>query len=182
MNQFRKLNKPTFLDRIWNLSRRFFYLNNKINKNSYFEFGSYLYRFKKNINFESNVYIKRNSIIGCANKDAIVSIGKNTTIGSGSIIISSEKIIIGKDCMLAPYVHIVDSNHGMESDKPYNQQENYTSPVSIGDNSWIGSGVVILPGVSIGSGSIVGAGSVVTKSFPENSKIMGIPAKEKDKQ
>ena len=180
MNQFRKLNKPTFIDIIWNLSRKVTYANINIKQSSYFEFGAHLYRFKKNIKFQSNVYLKRNAILGCANSDALISVGENTTIGNGTIIISSEEIVIGDNCMIAPYVHIVDSNHGMESNKPYNQQENFTGPVSIGDNTWIGSGVVILPGVSIGAGSIIGAGSVVTKSFPVNSKIMGIPAKEKD--
>ena len=180
MSQFRKLNKPTFLDRMWNLSRKILYSRVNIKQTSFFEFGAYLYRFKKNIKFKSNVYIKRNAVIGCANPNSFIAVGENTTIGNGTIVISSEEITIGNNCMIAPYVHIVDSNHGMEPGKPFNQQENFTSPVVIGDNTWIGSGVVILSGVSIGSGSIIAAGSVVTKSFPVNSKIMGIPAKEKD--
>jgi acetyltransferase-like isoleucine patch superfamily enzyme len=47
----------------------------------------------------------------------------------------------------------------------------------IGKNCWIGSNAVILPGVELGDNVIVGAGAVVTKSFPENLKVAGVPAK-----
>lgn len=50
-------------------------------------------------------------------------------------------------------------------------------PVHIGENSWCGAGVTILPGVVIGKDVIVGAGSVVTKEFPDNLIIAGDPAK-----
>ena len=49
--------------------------------------------------------------------------------------------------------------------------------IKIGDDVWIGTKVIILPGVSIGSHSIIGAGAVVTKFFPEYSIIGGNPAK-----
>ena len=47
----------------------------------------------------------------------------------------------------------------------------------IGNNVWIGSGANILPGVSIGDNSIIGAGSIVIKDIPANSVAVGIPAK-----
>ena len=53
----------------------------------------------------------------------------------------------------------------------------YPSKVIIGNNVWIGSGANILPGVSIGDNSIIGAGSVVIKDIPANSVAVGIPAK-----
>ncbi len=178
MNQFRKHNKPTFLDKLWAFKSALFY--NIFKTNIFFEYGAYLYRYKKNIFLQNNIYFKRNSIVGCANPDAIIEIGENTTIGNNSIMIASKKISIGKNCMIAPNVHIVDSNHGTEPSKAYNEQDNIVSDVHIGDNVWIGSGAIVLMGVSIGSNSIVGAGSIVTKSFPENSLIMGSPAKLKE--
>lgn len=47
----------------------------------------------------------------------------------------------------------------------------------IGSRVLLGAGATILPGVSIGQGAIVGAGEVVTKSIPENSTVMGNPAR-----
>lgn len=50
-------------------------------------------------------------------------------------------------------------------------------PVKIGDNVWIGSGAIILPGVNLGMGCIVGAGAVVTRDVPPHTLVAGIPAK-----
>lgn len=53
----------------------------------------------------------------------------------------------------------------------------YISPVKIGKNTWIGEGVVIMPGVTIGEGCVIGANSVVTKSIEKHSMAVGVPAK-----
>jgi acetyltransferase-like isoleucine patch superfamily enzyme len=174
-NQFRKLNQPTFLDKTWNLSRKFLYKN--LHSNIYFEFGSYFYRFKENIKIQREVYFKRNSIVGCANTHSKIFIGEKTTIGFGSIIISSLSISIGKNCMIAPYVHIVDSNHGYDSNQNFAEQNNINKAVIIGDNCWLGSGVKVLSGVKIGDNCIVAAGAVVKDSFGDNSIVGGVPAK-----
>ena len=78
--------------------------------------------------------------------------------------------------MIAPNVYIVDSNHGMLNDRLFNIQQNSTDSVKLGDNVWVGAGVIILPGVTIGDGVIVGAGSVVTRSL-EPGTYYGNPAK-----
>lgn len=49
--------------------------------------------------------------------------------------------------------------------------------VTIGDDAWIGTRVIILPGVSVGKGAIIGAGAVVTKDVPEYAVVAGVPAK-----
>ena len=48
-------------------------------------------------------------------------------------------------------------------------------PISIGNNVWLGSNVIVLPGVKIGDGCVIGAGSVVTKDIEANSVAVGIP-------
>ena len=88
-----------------------------------------------------------------------MSIGERTTIGYNTIIMASKSISIGSDCMIAPNVYIVDSNHGMLSDRLFNIQQNSTDSVKLGDNVWVGAGVIILPGVTICDGVIVGAGA-----------------------
>jgi acetyltransferase-like isoleucine patch superfamily enzyme len=50
-------------------------------------------------------------------------------------------------------------------------------PVTIGDNVWIGENAFIQRGANIGNDSIVAANSVVTKTVPEGSVVMGIPAR-----
>lgn len=174
MSQFRLNNRPTLLDLMWNLVSlvRF-----RKHHSVFFELGAYLYRNHKRVYLGHNVYLKRNSIVGCANLNAEVAIGENTTVGFSTIIISSLKINIGSNCMIAPHVYIVDSNHGMAHDKPFNQQANHTDPVVIEDNVWIGTHSVILPGVLIKSGVIVGANSTVTSSLLERGVYGGTPAK-----
>ena len=174
MNQFRRNNRPTFLDWFWSALS---FLKYRKHRSVFFELGSYLYRYYKNVNVDNNVYFKRNSIVGCANENSYVLIGKNTTIGFNSIIISSERIEIGSDCMIAPNVYIGDSNHGMSPGLPFNQQENFVSAILIEDNVWIGAHSIILPGVKIVSGSIVGANSTVTSSILEQGVYVGSPAK-----
>jgi len=83
-------------------------------------------------------------------------------------------IELGKNCLFAPGVKIISSNHSKEDlSKPVKAKS-----IKLGDNVWIGANSVILPEVEIGNNCIVGAGSIVTKSFPhDNLVIAGNPAK-----
>ena len=177
MSQFRSLNRPQFIDKLWN----FFSLKKyKVKSTGVFmEFNAQLYRYPENITLERDVYLKRNSLVGSANEDAIVKIGERTTIGYNSIIMASNHIAIGSDCMIAPNVYIVDSNHGFEENKPFNLQPNVVKSVRLGNNIWLGAGVVVLPGVSICDNVIVGAGSVVTRSLLDPGIYYGTPAKKR---
>lgn len=101
-----------------------------------------------------------------------------TTIGSFALsgdcyFQALNGIVIGKNFLFAPGVKLISSNHGF-SDKSVVEK---ADPIRIGDNVWLGAGVIILPGVSLGDNVIVGAGSVVTKSFSDNLIIAGNPAR-----
>lgn len=78
---------------------------------------------------------------------------------------------------------ITDNSHGnntcieMENVDPIDREIEFKGAIKIGDRVWIGDKVTILPGVRLGSGCVVAANSVVTKSFPENCIIGGVPAK-----
>jgi acetyltransferase-like isoleucine patch superfamily enzyme len=108
--------------------------------------------------------------------DAHIEIGDYTFIGRGTEIEVSERLVIGKNCLIGPGVYITDHNHGMRCDSPMNTQKCTSSPVVIDDDVWIGARCILLPGVSIGKGAIIAAGSVITKDVPAYSIMAGVPA------
>ena len=91
----------------------------------------------------------------------------------GCYIQAQNGIEIGKNVRIAPGVKIISANHDLYNYDLYSKSE----PIVIGDNCWLGANCVILSGVKLGEHVIVGAGAVVTKSFPSNCIIAGVPAK-----
>ena len=105
-------------------------------------------------------------------------IGNDCFINFDCFIQASGGVSIGNDVELGPRVSILSENHFFDKrNKKIREQGYKREHVIIEDNVWIGVNAVILPGVTIRSGSVVGAGAVVTKSFEENSIIVGVPAK-----
>lgn len=106
-------------------------------------------------------------------KGAKVEIGSGTEITGGTKIMAEQHISIGKNCMIAWDVQIMDTDwHTTKSNNG-----NYVSEVIIEDDVWIASGVKIMRGVRIGSGSVIAAGSIINSDVPKNSLFGGIPAK-----
>ena len=134
-------------------------------------------RFPKNICIDNNAVIKEGARICSCNEKAIIKIGKNTTIGYHNFIYASESIIIGDDCLIAPFVYIVDSNHQINRNQKINQQPNVTAPIIIGNDVWIASHVTILKGVVIGDGAIIAANSLINKNVEPYTIVGGSPAK-----
>lgn len=87
------------------------------------------------------------------------------------------EITIGRDTQLAPEVFVTAADYGMEPGRPMLEQPMSEASIAIGDDVWIGTGVVIVAGVTIGDGAVVGAGSVVTRSIPPGAIAAGIPAR-----
>lgn len=117
------------------------------------------------------------------NKKTLI-IGKNCEMGDYVHIVAHENVVIGDNVLMASKIFISDTNHGeytgSEQSSPVtlpNDRKLVTRPVSIGNNVWIGENVCILPGVKIGNGCIIGANSVVTKDIPDNCIAAGSPAK-----
>lgn len=111
-------------------------------------------------------------------KGAICQIGDGFSATSCLRISCLNKIDIGYDVLIGNNCRIYDSNHGMDPNYPYRNQDMILKSVSIGDGCWIGDNVIILAGADIGKKTIVAAGSVVSgKKYPSNVIIAGAPAR-----
>jgi maltose O-acetyltransferase len=106
-----------------------------------------------------------------------IAIGDNSSIGVNCSLYG--KITIGKNVMMGPDVVTIARNHAFSQTTLPMIEQGYEEerPISIGDDVWIGTRVIILPGVSIGSGVIIGSGAVVTKDIPDWSIAAGNPAR-----
>lgn len=113
-----------------------------------------------------------------------ISIGENSIINMNCTFLDTNKIIIGKNAVIAPDVKIYTAYHPINIAERFKKDQNgkiylqtAAEPVIIGDNVWIGGGTIILPKVKIGNNVVIGAGSVVTKSIPDNTVAFGNPCR-----
>lgn len=98
-----------------------------------------------------------------------LKIGNNVFFNDDCSLNCKTDISVGNDCIFGQNVKIYDHNHSFSDYlKPIREQGYNLKPVKIGDNCWIGSNVVILPGTIVGSNSIIGAGSVISGEMPES--------------
>lgn len=106
-------------------------------------------------------------------------IGSRVNIGKYTCIGCSNSIIIGNDVRIAPFCHITDRSHNYENINisVILQGDSSKGPVVVGDQTWLGFGVQIMPGVHIGRHCVIGAGSIVTHSIPDYSIAIGNPAR-----
>lgn len=111
--------------------------------------------------------------------DTVLSIGDRCVIGRGSGIVAHTRVEIGNDVWTGHNVYITDQNHGYEDiASPISRQPCPPDrPVSIGDGSWLGFGVAVLPGSRIGKHVVIGANAVVTGDIPDYSVAVGSPAR-----
>ena len=125
-----------------------------------------------------------------------IFIGDKVIINMNCTFLDNNYITIGNNVLIAPNVQLYTATHPVSASEiytafhPTNAVERFgepkangsfefcktrTAPVIIGDNVWIGGGVIVLPGVTIGDNCVIGAGSVVTRSIPSNSLVVGNP-------
>jgi len=108
----------------------------------------------------------------------VLRVGDRCVIGRGSHIVAHESIEIGDDVWTGPYVYITDQNHSYEDpDIPIGRQWPVNRRVTIGAGSWLGAGVIVLPGARIGRNVVIAAGSVVRGEFPDRCVVAGVPAR-----
>ncbi|MBM7687632.1 chorismate mutase [Enterococcus ureilyticus] len=105
-----------------------------------------------------------------------IHVGKNFYANFNSIFLDICPITIGDNCMFGPNAQLYAATHPLHPVKRNSGLE-FGKPITIGDNVWLGGGVIVTPGVTLGNNVVVAAGAVVTKSFPDNCVIGGNPAK-----
>ena len=111
---------------------------------------------------------------------SVIKIGQHTAINEfNNIRASGGEISIGNDCLISEYVSIIATNYSTSRNSLMREQltDDRKTSVQIGDDVWIGTHAVILPGAIIGTGSVIGAGAIVTSQIPEYAIAVGVPAK-----
>lgn len=105
-----------------------------------------------------------------------ISIGDNFYANYNCTILDCAQVNIGNHVLFAPNVSLFTAGHPVHYELR-NAGIEYAFPITIGDNVWIGGGVIVNPGITIGSNVVIGAGSIVTKDIPSNVVAVGNPCK-----
>lgn len=121
-----------------------------------------------------NVNIERGADFGSGRG---ITIGDNSGLGINCKV--RGPLEVGNNVMMGPDVSIITSSHNtLRTDIPMSEQGSLPKKkVTIGNDVWIGTRAIILPGVTIGDGVIIGAGAVVTKDVPDYAIVGGVPAR-----
>jgi maltose O-acetyltransferase len=107
-----------------------------------------------------------------------IRLGHGGFINFGCIFLDVVGIEVGDGCQIGTSVQVLTADHPRD---PALRRQGFESgkPVRIGENVWIGGGVIILPGVTVGDDAIIGAGSVVTRDVPTGATVVGNPARRR---
>ena len=105
-----------------------------------------------------------------------ITVGGGTFVNFGCVMLDVAPIRIGADCQIATGVQLVTATHPLDPE-PRRAGWESAEPITIGDNVWLGSAVVVCPGVTIGESTVVGAGAVVTRDLPAGVVAFGVPAR-----
>lgn len=133
----------------------------------------------QNVQFEGGTIVPENCVFSDTTK-----LGYRTTLGTNNFF--GGKVTIGKYCQIGRDVAFHPTNHPISYLTTYINSQLFNGelkdlktemPIEIGNDVWIGHGVIVLSGVTVGNGAILAAGSVVTKNVEAYSIVVGNPAK-----
>lgn len=105
-----------------------------------------------------------------------IRIGENTFINYNATFLDGGMITIGSRTKIGPNSQLMTPNHPIDYRDRLEPVETCL-PITIGDDCWLGNGVIVCPGVTIGDRCVIGAGSVVVKDIPADSLAVGNPCK-----
>jgi acetyltransferase-like isoleucine patch superfamily enzyme len=137
---------------------------------------------KFEIGRDATVHLGRWSWIGHGCKirahEGEVRIGAKSVIGQECTISAFQHVSIGRECIVADRVMLIDFDHGVvEVERPVRMQGIYKRDVRVGHNVWVGYGACFLRGATVGDNAVVGTYAVVTKDVPDNAVVAGVPAR-----
>lgn len=104
-----------------------------------------------------------------------ITVGRNVFVNYDCVMLDSGGITIGDNCLIGPACQLYTPQHPFD---PVMRRKTVETcyPIAIGEDTWLGGGVIVCPGVTIGKRCIVAAGSVVTKDVPDDCLAAGNPA------
>lgn len=105
-----------------------------------------------------------------------VHFGDGVYANFGLTCVDDTHIYVGSHTLFGPNVVLATAGHPMMPELRKHGIQ-YNMPIHIGENCWLGAGVIVVPGVTIGDNVVIGASSVVTKDIPSNSVAMGTPCR-----
>ena len=107
----------------------------------------------------------------------LITVGSNSFLNYDAILMDCAPITIGDDVSIGPRAQLLTALHPMTDHEARRQRWETARPISIGDNAWLGGGVIVCAGVTIGADTVVGAGSVVTRDLPGRVFAAGNPCR-----
>lgn len=107
----------------------------------------------------------------------LISIGDNSFLNYDAIVMDCAPVTIGNDVSIGPRAQLLTALHPMDDHELRRQRWETAAPITVGDNAWLGGGVIVCAGVTIGANTVVGAGSVVTRDLPDGVLAVGNPCR-----
>lgn len=107
----------------------------------------------------------------------LISIGDNSFLNYDAIVMDCAPVTIGHDVSIGPRAQLLTALHPMDDHELRRQRWETAAPITVGDNAWLGGGVIVCAGVTIGTNTVVGAGSVVTRDLPDGVLAVGNPCR-----
>lgn len=104
-----------------------------------------------------------------------IFLGERVFFNFNCVVLDVCRVTIGDFTLFGPAVQIYTGTHPLEAE--LRRQQEFSKPVEIGHDVWVGGGAIICPGVKIGSRSVIGAGSVVTRDIPDGVIAAGVPCR-----
>lgn len=106
-----------------------------------------------------------------------IHLGSNSFLNYDAILMDCATITIGDDVSIGPRAQLLTALHPINDHEARRQRFETAQPITIGNNAWLGGGVIVCAGVTIGEDSVIGAGSVVTRDIPPRVLAVGNPCR-----